>query len=245
MNIVFLGAGASETFGVPTMKQMVKELEKELDGRERELYKNIEYHLGNYKNFDIEALITVLQNLLDPSSLIESVLVHPSIHYFVPEVGLGWKNRLDYIKSTSRREGETAFQLLRTVKTFVRNKCARVAPAETFGIWDDFFNAIRTGIRTSIKPLKLGEAGYSISCEIFTTNYDLVLEQYCGERKLLFTNGEVGTNQYTPLASLFDNPVDQFVSTPVFTFGWHELRYRFPGCTNSYLKFLQVGSLGT
>lgn len=212
MSIVFLGAGASETFGIPTMMQMVEHLEKELDVQHRELYKNIKFHLENYKNFDIEALITVLQHLVDPRSVMDNILAHPSIHYFVPEVGLGWKQRINYISGTSKSLREKASQLLKTVKGFVRKKCAHVAPSERFSIWDDFFNIIRTGLRTSIKPLKPGEVGYAISCEIFTTNYDLVPEQYCLERKLAFTNGEVGRDVVLDRRNtdLFGKAADRF-----------------------------------
>lgn len=190
MGIVFLGAGASETFGIPTMRQMVELLQERVDGRQRELYKNIEYHLKSYKHFDIEALITVLQHLCEPNRFIDTVLAHPSIYFLVPYVGLGWSNQVSYICSTAESLRETALGLLKTVKAFVRDECAVAVPSERFSVWDNFFNIV-IGSRPNIGPLKSHEAGYAISCEIFTTNYDLTLEQYCGERKLEFTNGEV------------------------------------------------------
>ena len=66
--IVFLGAGASATAGIPTMSQMVEEFEVDLRNRLSpllSLYDGIKMRLKDYLNFDIEALITVLQDIIE------------------------------------------------------------------------------------------------------------------------------------------------------------------------------------
>ncbi len=89
--IVFMGAGASVPFGVPTMTEMVNKFEEDLEKKcsanvdlykQRDLYRKIKGELKYYQGYDIEAIITVLQDITDSKVDIAHKLNLPSVHYF-------------------------------------------------------------------------------------------------------------------------------------------------------------------
>ena len=131
MDIVFLGAGASREFGIPTTRDMVCEFHDSLrpvssdDFTDKALCDHIFSRLGEYPGFDIETLITVLEHIIDPSKTIQHVLAHPTLRYF-SVMGASWNIITDMIIEQSKREKESASRLLERVKGFIIKKCGVV-----------------------------------------------------------------------------------------------------------------------
>jgi hypothetical protein len=88
-SVIFIGAGASVPFGIPNMRGMVKNVEESLTSdhpSNLSLFKKIKSRLKYYKWYDIEALIAILQDIIDYDRVQSRILENPSVHYFV---GLG------------------------------------------------------------------------------------------------------------------------------------------------------------
>lgn len=128
-DVVFLGPGASKEFGIPTTREMAIELRDSLrpatsdDYQDKALCDRIFDHLSELPDFDIEALITILEHIRDPRKTTEGVLAHPAVRYF-PVLGAPWELTTKMIIDQSSREKESADRLLSKVKEFVTGKCA-------------------------------------------------------------------------------------------------------------------------
>ena len=92
MAILFLGAGFSKTFGIPTMEEMTRDLPRlGLDVRERQLVESIRERLSNYRHYDIEAVLTVLDYLSDPEKVGKEVVNAAPTQFFI-EPKESWAN---------------------------------------------------------------------------------------------------------------------------------------------------------
>jgi len=83
--LIFIGAGGSVPFGIPIMTELVKAFEERLDKKPlalRNFYEDLKNRLVNYQGYDIEVLITVLQDVIELDQVPTNVLSQPSIHYF-------------------------------------------------------------------------------------------------------------------------------------------------------------------
>jgi len=190
LTIIFLGAGASKTFGILTMPEMVKEFGQRLEYQEKDLFNRIMNKLKNYRNFDIEALITLLERVENIDRFIEE-LNNPSLHYFLDNLAYSWQNTIEYIKGQASQDKKAAENLLENLKEFIRDICAQEIEEEKFSIFDLFFGTMleKEGIDFKVKLQTKGEKGAYY--DIFTTNYDMVMERYCRSRDLLYENGEM------------------------------------------------------
>jgi hypothetical protein len=189
--IIFLGAGASKTFGVPTMPEMAKEFSQRLVYQKNDLFNLIVNKLKNYRDFDIEALITVLERIVNVDRFIKE-LNNPSLHYFLDNLAYSWQNTVKYIRSQADPKKKEAANLLRNLKEFIRDVCAQEIEEEKFSIFDLFLGAIldKEGIDFKVTLKKTGPK--AVPYEIFTTNYDMIVESYCRSHDLLYENGEMG-----------------------------------------------------
>lgn len=199
---LFLGAGASKPFRIPTMQEFVEEFKRELSNKkssfagtdeEINLYDKIQKILRNYNiTPDLESTLTVLTDLdkgLDTSQL------GPSLAYFIEDAWQTperkWENVKGlYISPVTKIVGfasdPKAKSLLIKIKKFIRERCItrnlndiRLTYAGLFGEL-----AKKCGSYREYESLKL-----NIPSNIFTTNYDLCLEQYFNSMSISFESG--------------------------------------------------------
>lgn len=196
MDIVFFGAGVSREFGVPTTREMVFEFRDLLkpitsdDYIDKGLCDWIFSRLREYPDFDIETLITVLEHIIDPSKTIQHVLAHPALRYF-PVMGASWNMITSIIVDESNREKESAKRILSKVKDFVISKCGIILlhSDERLSILDRFFTSVFGG-STDFAVLRQTDYPINIALDLFSTNYDRIVETYCIYCKWLMNNGE-------------------------------------------------------
>jgi hypothetical protein len=185
-----LGAGASKTFGIPTTIEMADKFGQGLVGQDRTLFNLIVNNLRHYRDFDVEALITLLERIRNIDRLIEE-LNNPSLHFFLGNLTYSYPNTIEGIRGEANRLKEEAENLLKKLKGFIRDVCAQKIEEEKFSLLDMLFAALldKEGISFKTKLQDRGEkAAYY---EIFTTNYDMILERYCRSRNLLYESGEM------------------------------------------------------
>ena len=167
---------------------MANEFGQELEGPGKGLFNLIVNKLKNYRNFDVEALITVLERIGNIDRFIEE-LNSPSLHFFLDNLAYGWQNTIKYVRGQAETNKKLAENLLGNLKEFIRDVCVQEIEEEKFSIFDLFFGTILEKQRIDFKfTLKTGRTVY---LEIFTTNYDMIVENYCRSRDLLYENGEM------------------------------------------------------
>ncbi len=178
--VLFVGAGASQPFGIPTMTEMTALFEEELQRSASQylrLFNLVKLRLQDYMGFDIEALISTLQDICRGEEGPSGLLNQPTVHFFLSN-GLGrLTDALDPGKSLAAQYRDEAKELLDKVKDFVAKTCA--IKHEPFMIYRELVE--RALNKQGYKELSMSGPGglKSVSCQIFTTNYDVVLEAYC------------------------------------------------------------------
>jgi hypothetical protein len=183
--LVFLGAGASCPFGLPTMRDLVELFEQKLEKSKpihitREykimvrLYRSIKKTLFNtYGYVDMESVFTVLLSI--------SQRMKYSDLGFTSSFAIS-KFITDPNSSITTEENITAAgTLLRKYKTFVSSSCRLKNTQEKriTEVYSDFFEKL--GSKYSISPITGKDEKKYIhpwSCSIYTTNYDAVMETY-------------------------------------------------------------------
>lgn len=193
IDALFLGAGASTAFGIPTMKGMVTEFKETLEpGPEKELYKLIENKLKNYKYFDLESLITVLQNIVEPEQVTSDILNDPSIHFFIDFIGTGWEKVKADVNFQAEHTRNDARALLHKLKEYLIAACTVEAKEEDLILYDRLLDTIlKHHYRNNNFMEYIETQGLKhVPLDVFTTNYDCILEIYCGNREITCINGE-------------------------------------------------------
>ncbi|MBI5253306.1 MAG: SIR2 family protein [Euryarchaeota archaeon] len=193
--LIFLGAGASKPFGIPTTKEFVGEFAKYLkesksSQEEIELYRDIEIFLFNRfrPNDDLENILTVLSNF---ASDITVRKLGPTADYYVhryyAERLRGKKSRRITLDTGKRKKDiETAKVLADKLKKFVWEKCYSPNQDKILEVYDRFFERIAGA--TPSRQSTVEGTSYP-PCEIFTTNYDLCVETYCKIRGIEINRG--------------------------------------------------------
>jgi len=200
--VVFIGAGASVPFGIPTMTEMVKKFEDQLTNHKlvslqpwvvmyRSLYQDIKSRLKYYRNYDIEALITALQDIIDFERIETRVLGNPSVHHFLAD-GNDVPKRVESVRLFSEKNREEARALLKQVQGFVAESCNIIE--KPFEIYTEFFHHVflkQTGL-TSFRDFANSSSPSTkkFNFIVFTTNYDCVLEAYCYAKRFDYDCGE-------------------------------------------------------
>ena len=190
--IVFLGAGASVPFGIPTMTKLVEGFEHELKSNyppTLDLFNDIKNKLKNYRYFDIEALITVLQDIIEIDKLPNIIFGKPSIHYFA-SWGVNFDNIVEDGRANAIYIRDDAKKLLMEVKNYIADVCC-IGDKQPYDLYDEFFHQIlykNTGMNYLDSIERKGPK--NIQCYIFTTNYDKIIEAYCRRREITYDCGE-------------------------------------------------------
>ena len=187
-SICFVGAGASVPFGVPTMAQMTQEFEQALPSTlsaPSKLYDGIKYVLRDYRIFDIEAMITVLQDIINIEDVPSRLFNHPSVHYFSTSAHR-YDNMIELMVKIGSRHRDTARELLQNIKHHVGQACTPTH--QVYEIYDELFRRVVNEAADFTPAASNGppELGYTL----YTTNYDQVLEDYCQSRKLAYEVGQ-------------------------------------------------------
>jgi len=196
MSIVFFGAGVSREFGIPTTREMVFEFRDSLktttsdDYIDKDLCDRIFSRLKGYSDFDIETLVTILEHIIDPSKTIQHVLTHPAIRYF-PVMGASWNIVTKAITEQSSREKESAKRVLSKVKDFIIDKCGVVLLRDDkrLGVLDRFFSGVFGG-SIDFTILRQSDYGTDSVLDLFSTNYDRIVELYCMYCRWIMNSGE-------------------------------------------------------
>ncbi len=168
--MLFLGAGASKPLGIPTMEEMSEKFEDgvkygELDNNgDEKLYTNIRETL-NSNNF--EGILTILENLTDSRN--------PIARYIVPLLLTNDENSINEGENrevTDIVELAVSSVLSKRLKSkiieFVKKNCALKEEEE---ILQDI-------IRVYDRLFEILKYNPSSIFNIFTTNYDLIIEKY-------------------------------------------------------------------
>jgi len=172
----FFGAGASQPFGIPTMKKIVHDftlaLEHEGESKERQLYSEIVFSLEKEMGeVDIEAILSVIdglkeygvENVGEVAIFVSRNLLHHSLFDFDTQ----------YYKAMPE-----LMSLERRFHRFIRSACRLQSRhrSKVREVYYDFFNSISDafGDGNSLS----GGVRYFPGWTLFTTNYDRCLEAF-------------------------------------------------------------------
>jgi len=186
--LLFLGAGASKPFGIPTIPEFVEIFEREF--RDEELYKSLNDIFGH--DLDLEVAMTVPSDLNKPRNEIFETLSPQTADF------LFRKSREEAMKFIHDEEIKRKIaQLLERMKEIVRQRCIAALKSKSFmEPYDDFFRFFEN-IRPKIhskhiaNPIFSGDGVIPIQSKvsIVTTNYDTCLEEYLRRRQIEFVDG--------------------------------------------------------
>jgi len=171
--LLFLGAGASQPFGIPTMRQMVTKFEEYLEENnyeEQALYSEIKNKLseGFESSVDIEAIFSVINGIVSKTT---SKDMGPFAYYYL--------NKYSSDQEFPESDVEAANKLKQLLESFIKKECE--------------FNAVDKDkikkYQNSYDPLfrhlhGLKEMGskngktHKIQWKAYTTNYDTIFERY-------------------------------------------------------------------
>ena len=155
--LIFLGAGASVPFGpkpYSCIQSEVWELMQKYDVEE--LCRTAEEKMtSNGVVFDFEAILAMFEFLNDSGKGIQ-------------EAGplLSWLKQDDYLNKI-QNTSENAENMITDLKKILFKNCTNIKINKIKKIYDKFFEI-----------LKYSEEGHDIDHDIFTTNYDLIIEHY-------------------------------------------------------------------
>lgn len=182
--ILFLGAGASRAFEIPTTKEFITVFEEEIKNEDsmEDFYNKIK--IKYTEEFDLEILLTVLDDLRK-----DEINLLRTISPYTTQLLL---NNPKLLESENRKE--IAGKLFLRVKETIVKKC--MAPVENLmekiiKTYDVFFNDLIVSMRGIISSYQSGdkEASYPGNLKIFTTNYDTCIEAYLNKRRIEFDKG--------------------------------------------------------
>ena len=234
---VFFGAGASKYFGIPTMKEFPEYFEEYLDGNgdddEKNLYKRIKDNLKEvYGDLDLEAILTVLEDLSEKERF-DSRFEHPSILFFLKSYNQ-ISNTGKLIEIEVKSDREVAKRLKEKLKGFIRMKCTSKDFKDKIWLYDEFFDAFIKKIPGyGFKSVRERSGKVAVDCEIFTTNYDLCIENYCKIGNIAYINGEIIIDTGKQIVDITKNSGDLFSKSSKFhiyklhgSIDWYKIKDR-------------------
>lgn len=197
MATLFLGAGFSKTFGIQTMEEMTRDLPQlGLDVREGQLLESIRERLLNYRHYDIEAALTVLDYLSDPERVGEEVVNAAPTQFFI-EPRESWANAS--LQALNRCYGiGDPDKVKKAVINHVKSVCQMKREKEQmFPLIDQLLILLDLHLsgRDPRSTLDKKPIGKLLNHKVFTTNYDNVLCTYANQREADLINGEISQNR--------------------------------------------------
>lgn len=177
--LLFLGAGASQPFEIPTMTKMVATFEEELkknhDGKYFKFYSEVKSVLGDEyatSEVDIESIFTVINGIASKTG--PKDLGHLS--YFIMK-----KSNTSY--TFSEEEVKDANYLKDKLENFIKKQCSEDSlsnqkKAEIFSkSYDVLFKSLGL-LKLQAQIESISRETYYVNWRTFTTNYDLIFEDY-------------------------------------------------------------------
>lgn len=163
------------------------------------LFRAIKSKLRDYAPFDIEALIRVLDHILaaDP----QSSLNDPAVHYF-SDWGHAYEAMTKYKQEDASKDQSAAKALLTDVKRFVAEVC--VVKSREFQIYDAFLHQVLSKVGYNINEAVSQQNTSGQNYQIFTTNYDPIVEAFFDDKGLPYECGEGRNGQLDIKASNSD-----------------------------------------
>ena len=180
MNLVFLGAGASKPFDIPTMQEMVDQFEKELRlkaNRSQNFYLDIKRKLSSAygDRIDIESMLSVINKITENAKPFNS-------DYFTSYC---LESRGIKLRQFSDDEIKIAKELKQLLMEYIHNVCSKQT--------DDFQETYDKSYLPLFKYMERNEENLDSSCtearktvppdlavdwKAYTTNYDNVFENF-------------------------------------------------------------------
>ncbi len=187
---MFLGAGASKPFGIPTMAEFTDVIIKDLASNGKPgfepLVKGIQTQIETFGlNPDIEAILSVLQAKANPRKALEDV---------------GAQIIVFSDKFRDIAEDVLANVAVNQIEEAIYRRCAQVDHKKAVELYSQLWNNLTTNVR--FRNLSYGTTTNNILVQrIFTTNYDLGVEAFLKRKRLRFADGfevdEVGDAVFT------------------------------------------------
>ncbi len=197
MAVLFLGAGFSKTFGIPTMEEMTSDLlQLKLDVNEQNLLKSIQERLSSYAHYDIEAVMTVLDYLANSKRMQREVLNNAPTQFFI-DPKESWSSAQLGALNRCYKTGDPE-KVKRAIIGYIKSVCQMEPEKERlFPLLDDLFIllSLHTGGPDLRRILGKNPVGKQFNHEVFTTNYDNVLCVYANRREAPLMNGELPQNK--------------------------------------------------
>lgn len=183
--MIFLGAGASKPFGIPTLQEFSEDVFNKLKklGHEEILNHIISTQEEFNITVDFESLYSILEGLIDP---VQSVRKAGPLTAFFIRKKMNLPMKYDY------RE------VLEDLRTIIYNKCTLKSDKVRHIItaYDPLFQASSKIVSSEGHNLK-GPQGKLLGHIIATTNYDMSLELYFNSKGISYNDGYSPTqNQY-------------------------------------------------
>ncbi len=197
--MLFIGAGASAAFGIPTMKKFVNNFEEYIDSAEEhlpkqvQLYKKIKEALTQQleRDVDLEDVFTVISTLSHVSS--NQPIKDPYTLYLFGKY-------VDEVTKQLQKDIEPSLGLLLNFKQFVRKNCLIPEPthAKISEVYKDLFNRLFLESDSFGSDDQVRDSFFaSKRWVIFTTNYDTCLEYYFRKVAKLRLNTGFSSNDTT------------------------------------------------
>lgn len=172
--VLFLGAGASKQFGLPTLKDLTREIIKKFPRYSDDL-KKIQATLRQYHfNDNIEGILSVLKAWTKPK-----IAFKQSDPFITQVIKFKLLRDLHVVRKYKR--------WVNNIENYIHKRC-KVEDLATIhricDFYDEFWDAL-------IRKYNLTNCS-TTNCpyiDVFTTNYDNVIEEYCYERGVELCTG--------------------------------------------------------
>jgi len=191
--IVFLGAGASRPFGIPTMPEFIDIFDKEMGNNQ--LYNEIRKSFDT-ETIDLEVLMTILEDLSKDREELFRIISPQTSRFLFKKMR---EKGIDYFDILA--EPSTAKKCLSELKEIIRKKCFKAEEDNVdiiLNAYDQLFEYLRavggTGIGEKVGGFARagdGKFQYPQNLKIFTTNYDTCIETFLNRHQINFTQGIV------------------------------------------------------
>lgn len=190
--LVFLGAGASAPFDIPTMTKMVTKFEDHLKQNnipESYLYSEIKSTLEkgyNVSQIDIESVFSVIQGIAD-SVTPQELGSYP--YYYIRRFGSERKFSDEEIKDAKK--------LQTVLEKFIKTECSFLGTdEEKLKIYENSYDPLFRNLFGI--TMDKNEKGFPFSkgWKAYTTNYDLIFEDYWAELTPIMDYFTFGQSQF-------------------------------------------------
>ena len=172
VKLLFLGAGASSKFNIPTMQGMVTKFEEETKKEnppELQLYskiKKIQESAYGYGYVDIESIFSVIQGIAKETKLRE--MGHLPFYYI---------SNQNLQKEFTSDEIQNAQKLQIRLEDFIKKECVSPLSAEEKNdVYQNSYHALFSHIPG--KKNEYEDNKYAIEWRAYTTNYDSIFEDF-------------------------------------------------------------------